>query len=54
MKRGRRQGLGSFISNWNNSELSVPRRLLVAFANYSRRFRLPPQSCCGRPGEPGC
>lgn len=50
----RLSSIGNVISNWNRSELPVARRLLVALRNYRRRFRLPPQTCCGHPGEPGC
>ena len=49
-----KSGIGNVISNWNRSDLPVLRRLGLAFANYSRRLRIPPQTCCGHPGEPGC
>ena len=42
------------ITNWQASDLPIFERLGVALGNYSRRFRIPPRSCCGHPGEPGC
>ncbi|HXG36787.1 MAG TPA: hypothetical protein VNL15_07445 [Dehalococcoidia bacterium] len=53
-RRRYRPSLRAAISNWNNSDLPFFRRLGVALANYSRRFRIPPQNCCGHPGDPGC
>jgi len=50
-------GLPNFanvITNWNRSDLSFFRRLGVALANYGRRFGIPPKSCCGNHGQPGC
>ena len=42
------------LANFRESELPWHRRLLVAAANYGRKFKGGEQECCGNPGQPGC
>jgi hypothetical protein len=42
------------LTNWRQSDLPFFSKMFVTLKNYSRRFRLPPQNCCGNYGQPGC
>jgi hypothetical protein len=49
----RRGDLGRAIRNFTDSEIPLPRRVVVAARNLWVRVALR-QTCCGHDGEPGC
>jgi len=49
----RRGSLGRAIRNFAESEIPLPRRIVVASRNLWLRVVLR-QACCGHDGEPGC
>jgi hypothetical protein len=54
MHRHRRRGsLARAIRNFADSEIPLPRRIVVASRNLWIRVALR-QACCGHDGEPGC
>jgi len=53
MHAHRRRSLGAAIRNFTESEIPLPRRIVVATRNVWLRVALR-QTCCGHDGEPGC
>jgi len=51
--RHRRGNLVQAIRNFSESEIPLPRRIVVASRNVWLRVVLR-QACCGHDGEPGC
>jgi hypothetical protein len=49
----RRRGVGNWITNWDRSDLPLPRRVQVAARNLALRL-VRRETCCGHDGEPGC
>ncbi|HEY3126335.1 MAG TPA: hypothetical protein VGK07_04685 [Candidatus Limnocylindria bacterium] len=53
MHRHRRGNFVQAIRNFSDSEIPLPRRIVVASRNVWLRVVLR-QACCGHDGEPGC
>jgi hypothetical protein len=51
--RHRRGNIARAIRNFTDSEIPLPRRIVVASRNLWLRIALR-QGCCGHDGEPGC
>jgi len=51
--RHRRGNFVQAIRNFSDSEIALPRRIVVASRNVWLRVVLR-QACCGHDGEPGC
>jgi hypothetical protein len=51
--RHRRGNFVQAIRNFSDSEIPLPRRIVVASRNVWLRVVLR-QACCGHDGEPGC